>query len=141
MDILQKHRTKGRFSALTFLVGCTDADKDDCVPLITVMWQDDGNTVRIMEVGVDEASPKKLAAALRQLSPWGCAARSSRRSAGVLIASAVVLRLEGQSFALLGVVATRDLSFLLGWVDVFLEPVGIFIWRRGLLRGYRSAGC
>lgn len=69
VDITQKHKTKGRLSASTFLVECAGGDKDDYVPIATVMWQDDGNAIRITEVDIDEAAPPKLAKALRKLSP------------------------------------------------------------------------
>lgn len=65
VDITQKHRTKGRFSASTFLVECAE---DDYVPTVTVMWQDGGSTIRITEVDIDGGAPPRLVAALWKLS-------------------------------------------------------------------------
>lgn len=69
VDIIQKHRTKGRYSASTFLVGCVDDDKDDYIPVVTIMWQDDSRAISISDVDIDEAAPPKLAEALRKFSP------------------------------------------------------------------------
>lgn len=69
VGITQKHRTKGRHSASTFLVEFADEDKDDYVPVVTIKWQDDGDSITVSEVDVDDAAPPKLAEALRKLAP------------------------------------------------------------------------
>lgn len=67
VEITQKHRTKGRASAATFLVECAAEDADEFISVATVMWRDTGSEVVITEVEVDDATPPDLAETLRRL--------------------------------------------------------------------------
>lgn len=62
-DMTQKHRMRGRQSATTFLVECADADADDYLPVLTVMWRDHGDAIVVSEY--------ELVAALKKLCPYG----------------------------------------------------------------------
>lgn len=64
----QKHRTKGKSSTSSFLVECAADDAEDFRPIFTVMWNDGGPELHVIEFDVDVAAPQSLADALRKLA-------------------------------------------------------------------------
>lgn len=68
VEIVQRHRTKKGSSASIFLVECAADDADEFVPVVTVLWRDDGSSIEITEVDIDGSAPKGLAKVLHKLS-------------------------------------------------------------------------